>query len=86
MASQDNLPPGTEASLATLPSAAAAAAKVQIQATMKATCDQTMLGFEMAYRVTFYASLGALVIVAFLPGWPGKWGGRGSTVPGASGH
>lgn len=86
VAPQDNLPPGSQASLAALPSPAAAAAKVQILATMKTTCDQSMLGFETAYRMTFYVSLVALVIVAFLPGWPGKWAGRGSTVPGGSGH
>lgn len=86
VAAQDNLPPGTSASLATMDSAAALAAKAQILATMKTTCDQSMLGFETAYRLTFYASLGALIIVAFLPGWPGKWGGRGSTIPGGSGH
>ena len=38
-----------------------------------------MRGFEAAYRITFFASLGALALAAFLPGWPAKWGGRGST-------
>jgi hypothetical protein len=35
-----------------------------------------MKGFEAAYRITFYASIGALILAAFLPGWPGKWSGR----------
>jgi hypothetical protein len=38
-----------------------------------------MNGFENAYRLTFYASIGALLLGAFLPGWPGKWSGRAST-------
>jgi hypothetical protein len=38
-----------------------------------------MQGFEAAYRLTFYSSIGALVLALFLPGWPGKWAGRGST-------
>jgi EmrB/QacA subfamily drug resistance transporter len=86
VATQDNLPPGTIAKLASMPPATAEAAKAQILSVMKVTCDQSMRGFEAAYRLTFYAALGALLIVSFLPGWPGKWGGRGSTIPGASGH
>ncbi len=84
VAPSDNLPPGTEATLVSLTPAAAATTKAQILAIMKTTCEESMLGFEAAYRLTFYASVGALLIVAFLPGWPGKWGGRGSTAPGAS--
>jgi DHA2 family multidrug resistance protein len=86
VAIQDNLPPGTEASLASMPATLAEETKARIVSAMKATCDQTMQGFEAAYRLTFYAALGALLIVSFLPGWPGKWGGRGSTIPGPSGH
>ncbi len=84
VAAQDNLPPGAVAKLASMPAATAEAAKAQILSVMKVTCDQSMQGFEAAYRLTFYAALGALLIVSFLPGWPGKWGGRGSTIPGAS--
>jgi len=86
VAAQDNLPPGTGASLVSVPAAAAAATKAQILSVLKLTCDQSMQGFQAAYRLTFYAALGALLIVSFLPGWPGRWGGRGSTIPGASGH
>lgn len=82
VAAQDNLPPGTQAQLSVMDASAAQAAKTQILAVMKTTCDQSMRGFEMAYRLTFYASLAALVVVSFLPGWPGKWGGRGSNIPG----
>jgi hypothetical protein len=46
-----------------------------------------MQGFEASYRVTFFAAVGALILAAFLPGWPGKWGGRGSTqTPVVGGH
>jgi EmrB/QacA subfamily drug resistance transporter len=77
---EDNLPPGAEASLAS-PSTAAAAAKTRILSTLKTACDQSIQGFENAYRITFFAAIGALVLGAFLPGWPRKWAGRGSPAP-----
>ena len=87
VAAENNLPPGASASLSTLPAPAAAQAKAQILGMLKQTCDQTMSGFEAAYRITFFASIGALILAAFLPGWPGKWGGRASTqTPMGGGH
>jgi EmrB/QacA subfamily drug resistance transporter len=87
VAPQDNLPPGASASLASLPAAASAPARANILAALNETCAQSMQGFEAAYRMTFYASIGALILAAFLPGWPGKWGGRGSTqMPTPAGH
>jgi EmrB/QacA subfamily drug resistance transporter len=84
---QENLPPGTADKLAALPVDQAQAAKVQIVAALQQACSESMQGFEAAYRLTFYASIGALLLAAFLPGWPGKWGGRGSTQkPIAGGH
>ena len=73
---QDNLPPGVSASLAGLSAQAAIAAKIRIMSGMNLACDQSMQGFEAAYRLTFYASIGALLLAFFLPGWPGKWAGR----------
>ena len=35
-----------------------------------------LLGFEAAYRLTFYISIVAVAIGALLPGWPGRWTGR----------
>jgi DHA2 family multidrug resistance protein len=75
---EDNLPPGVSAQLASLSGSGAAAAKTKILSTLDTVCQQSMNGFEHAYRLTFFASIGALIIGAFLPGWPGKWGGRGS--------
>lgn len=75
---EDNLPPGVDASLASLSAATAAAAKAKILSTLKVACAQSIKGFETAYRLTFFASIGALILGALLPGWPGKWGGRGS--------
>ena len=87
VAAQDNLPPGTQASLASLPAVAFQTAKAKIIADLKLACDQSLAGFDAAYRITFYASLGALLLAFFLPGWPGKWGGRGSTqAPLPGGH
>jgi EmrB/QacA subfamily drug resistance transporter len=77
----NNLPPGAGASLAALPAPAAAATKAKILDNLSQACDQTMKGFEAAYRITFWSSVGALILAAFLPGWPGKWAGRGSTQP-----
>ncbi len=76
---ENNLPPGTAASLSSMPTASAAAAKAKIREGLNLACDQTMQGFEAAYRITFYAAIGAMVLATFLPGWPGKWEGRGST-------
>jgi len=84
---EDNIPPGANASLATLPAATATTAKNKILASLKTACNASMKGFENAYRLTFFASIGALLVGAFLPGWPGKWGGRASMqAPAAGGH
>lgn len=84
---EDNLPPGAAASLAALPPSSMQVAKTKILADLKLACDESMQGFEATYLVTFYASIVALVIGLFLPGWPGKWGGRGSTqTPLPGGH
>lgn len=82
---EDNIPPWAAASLGTMSAQAAQAAKTKILEGMQRACDESILGFEAAYRITFYASIGALIIGMFLPGWPGKWRGRGSTqtqIPG----
>jgi EmrB/QacA subfamily drug resistance transporter len=73
----ENLPPGASTSLASL----SGAAKTRILSTLRTACDQGIQGFENAYRITFFAAIGALILGAFLPGWPRKWGGRGSTTP-----
>jgi DHA2 family multidrug resistance protein len=86
MTSQDNLPPGTGASLSSLSTVAADSVKAQILSGLRLACDQTMQGFQAAYRLTFYASVGALILAAFLPGWPAKWAGRGSTQGPPGGH
>lgn len=83
----DNLPPGAMASLASLPLAKADATKANILSALQTACEASMRGFENAYRITFFASIGALIVGAFLPGWPGKWGGRGSMqAPAPEGH
>ena len=82
----NNLPPGTSASLAAMPAPVAAATKAKILGFLNQACDQSMKGFQAAYRITFFASLGALVLAAFLPGWPGKWGGRTAAQPLGGGH
>jgi hypothetical protein len=78
---EENLPPGVDASLASLSASMADAARTKILSTLKTACDQSIKGFENAYRITFFAAIGALILGAFLPGWPGKWSGRGSPAP-----
>jgi EmrB/QacA subfamily drug resistance transporter len=74
----ENLPPGASAQLAALPAQQTQATEKTILSAMALVCKQSMDGFEAAYRITFYAAIGALILSAFLPGWPGKWGGRRS--------
>lgn len=82
---EDNLPPGADASLASLSAATVAAARTKILSALKLACDSSIKGFENAYLFTFYASIAALLVGAFLPGWPGKWNGRGSMQGAAPG-
>ena len=50
---------------------------VAVLATVLASAGgQPLIGFENAYRLTFYVSLLAVAIALFLPGWPGQWSGR----------
>lgn len=39
---------------------------------------ENLLGFERAYKITFYAALVALLLGLYLPGWPGNWTTRGA--------
>ena len=84
----DNLPPGASSQLGSLPATQAEAAKQKILSTLATVCQQSVHGFENAYRLTFFFSIGALIVGSLLPGWPGKWGGRGSMqeAPVAGGH
>jgi hypothetical protein len=86
VAPQDNLPPGVSDLLSKLPAAAQPAAKSQVITMLKTACDQSMSGFEADYKITFYASILALIMSLFLPGWPGKWSGRGAAPVPAGGH
>ncbi len=79
---QNNLPPGTTLSLASLSPQDAQVLKTKILDGLQLACTESMQGLDAAYQLTFYASILALVLAAFLPGWPGKWGGRGSTAQG----
>ncbi len=39
-------------------------------------CRENIAGFELAYRITFFAAILAFLIGLLLPGWPFKWAGR----------
>ncbi len=49
-------------------------------------CREHLIGFERAYRLTFWIAGAALLIGLFLPGWPGAWTGRGHGRPAPSGE
>ena len=73
--------------LAKLAPGTAIAAKAKVLAELQQVCNQSMQGFEATYRLTFYASIGALLLSFLLPGWPAKWSGRASMQgPVAGGH
>src|SRR5262249_6823993 len=78
---EENIPPAAKS----LPPAAQ---QKTLEVTQQA-CAESIAGFQKAYRVTFYASIVALIVGAFLPGWPRKWAGRaamqGAPMP-AGGH
>jgi DHA2 family multidrug resistance protein len=86
VAAKDNLPPGSSLRLAALPAQTAAAAKQKILSGLREVCDESMKGFEANYSITFFASICALLLSLFLPGWPGKWSGRGAPSPTPGGH
>lgn len=39
-------------------------------------CNEYVQGLENAYQITFYFAILALILSAFLPGWPFGWKGR----------
>src|SRR5258706_1515935 len=86
-AGPDKLPPGAQEALPAMPAATADVARTKILAGLTLACGESMRGFESAYQITFVASIAALILALFLPGWPAKWGGRGSTqTPTPGGH
>jgi DHA2 family multidrug resistance protein len=60
-----------------IPSGVPPAAQSQVRAGIQQACSEYVAGFEATYKLTFYFALIAMVIGAFLPGWPLKWAGRG---------
>jgi DHA2 family multidrug resistance protein len=61
-----NVPPGVPA-----------ASRPQAQQLIQIACREYLDGFDHTYRLTFYFALLAVIIGAFMPGWPFKWAGRG---------
>ena len=47
-----------------------------VGALIEQACLENVAGFERAYRVTFFASIVALILGLMLPGWPFAWAGR----------
>jgi len=51
-----------------------------VAALLQEACQQSIKGYENAYKLTFYFALLAMALGALLPGWPFKWEGRTSRV------
>jgi DHA2 family multidrug resistance protein len=75
---------GREVALCELPGTEGAALPTEVRSTISQFCDEYILGLEQAYRYTFYAAIAALIIGAFLPGWPFGWSGRRQTAGAAA--
>ena len=83
----ENLPPGVGDQIQKLPAEKQLAAKQQVINLVQESCREYIDGFEQAYQVTFVFAIVSLILGAFLPGWPGKWAGRGNMrLPVAGGH
>ena len=78
VAQTENLPPGVGEQIQKLPAGQQAGAKQQITSEVQQACQQYIHGFEQAYQVTFIFAIISLILGALLPGWPGKWAGRGN--------
>jgi EmrB/QacA subfamily drug resistance transporter len=48
----------------------------QVAPLLAEACRENISGFELSYRITFFAAILAFLIGLLLPGWPFKWGGR----------
>lgn len=79
LAPGQNLPSSVAAQLGALPAQQAETARAAALAQVQRACDEYVSGFERTYLVTFFFSLVSFGLALFLPGWPAKWGGRGST-------
>ena len=69
--------PRADAAPAGVPATEAASAQASSGAMLARACSEQLVGFERAYKLTFWVALLAIVIGVFLPGWPGAWSGRG---------
>jgi EmrB/QacA subfamily drug resistance transporter len=60
----------------------------QVAPFLDEACRQNILGFEKAYKITFYAAIVSLILGLMLPGWPFQWAGRraADAPPVPSGH
>jgi EmrB/QacA subfamily drug resistance transporter len=69
--------PVASLSSASLPTAQNQASDPPVDGIKAQACRENIAGFERAYKLTFYMAFIALGLGLMLPGWPGKWAGRG---------
>lgn len=72
--------------LASAGHAVAAPQSADLAAKIEQACLESVAGFERAYRVTFFASIVALILGLMLPGWPFAWAGRRAADVPTVGH
>ena len=59
----------------------------QVAQLLGEACQENIAGFELSYRITFFAAIFSFLIGLFLPGWPFKWAGRrAADGPAPTGH
>lgn len=74
---------GTQQEFALCGAPGSTAQQTQNQQALQQACDEYLAGFEQAYRYTFYFAIAALIVGAFLPGWPFAWAGRAAQAESA---
>jgi EmrB/QacA subfamily drug resistance transporter len=59
----------------------------QVAPLLGEACKENIAGFELSYRITFFAAIFSFLIGLLLPGWPFKWAGRrAADGPAPAGH
>ena len=59
----------------------------QVAPLLGEACQENIAGFELSYKITFFAAIFSFLIGLFLPGWPFKWAGRrAADGPAPMGH
>ncbi len=75
-----------EMALCELPNATIPGFPATAKGAISQFCDEYIVGLEQAYTYTFYAAIAAMLLGAFLPGWPFGWTGRQAAAAPSPAH